>query len=73
MHGQFAIGDNEKTTETIIIFFFIFILKWQTSRANVIANLKSLNKLRETIFSVKFDQHFVRGCVRSGLTANLQK
>ena len=59
-HGQFAIGGNEKTTETIVIFFFIFILKWQTSRANVIANLKGLNKLPETIFSLQLKNGIIR-------------
>ena len=43
-NGQFAVGDNEKN-KTIIILVFIFIPKWKTSRANVMASLKSLNKL----------------------------
>ena len=42
-----AVGDNEKNN-TIVIFVFIFIPKWQTSRANVIVSLKSLNKLPNT-------------------------
>ena len=47
LHGQFAIGDNEKNM-TIVISFVIFIPRWQTSRANVTASLKSLNKLPNT-------------------------
>ena len=37
-HGQFAIGDNEKT---IFVFFFIFIPKGKISRANVMTSLKA--------------------------------
>ena len=43
-HGHFAIGDNEKN-KTIVISF---IPKWQTSRANVMSTLKTLNKLLST-------------------------
>ena len=39
--------DNEKN-KTIVIFFFIFIPKWQTSRANLMSSLRSLNKLPNT-------------------------
>ena len=42
-HGHFAIGDNKKN-KTIAIFFSIVIPKWQTSRANVMSSLKTLNK-----------------------------
>ena len=38
---------NEKN-KTIVIFFFIFIPKWQTFDANLISSLKSLNKLPNT-------------------------
>ena len=37
-HGQFAIGDNEKNM-TMVISFFIFIPKWQTSREIVTTSL----------------------------------
>ena len=46
-HGHFAIGDNEKN-KTIAIFSLIFIPKWQTSSANVMSSLKTLNKLLST-------------------------
>ena len=42
-----AVGDNEKNN-TIVIFVFIFIHKWQNSLANVIVSLKSLNNFPNT-------------------------
>ena len=59
LHGQFAVGDNEKN-KTIVIFVFIFIHKWQTSRANVMASLKSLNKLPNTKFFIAAKKWMVR-------------
>ena len=58
-HGQFAFEDNEKN-ETIVIFFFIFIPKWQTSRANVMASLNSLNKLPNTGIFIVAEKWMVR-------------
>ena len=39
-HGQSAIGDMKKN-KTIVIFFFIFIPKWQNSGGNVMTSLKA--------------------------------
>ena len=47
-HRHFAIGDNEKNKTIFIIIFFIFIARCQTSRANVMSSLKTLNKLPST-------------------------
>ena len=46
-HEHFAIGDNEKN-KAIAIFSLIFIPKWQTSSANVMSSLKTLNELLST-------------------------
>ena len=65
-HGQFAVGDNEKN-KTIFIFVFIFIHKWQTFRANVMASLKSLNKLPNTRFFIAAEKWMVRSTGVGGL------
>ena len=46
-HEQFAVGDNEKN-KTIVIFSSSYFPKWETSRANVMSSLKTLNKLPST-------------------------
>ena len=52
-------GYNEKN-KTIIIFFFIFIPKGQTSRVNIMANLKSLKELPNTRVFIAVGEWIVR-------------
>ena len=47
--------------KTIVLFFFIFIPKWQTSLANVRANLKKLIKLPKTLgLSLKLKNRWLK-------------
>ena len=65
-HGQFAVGDNEKN-KTIVILVFTFTPRWQTSRANVLGSLKSLNKLPNTGVFIAAEKWMVRSTGVGGL------
>ena len=47
-HGNFAVGDSEKNKTIVIFSSSLSPHEWQTSRANVMSSLQTLNKLPST-------------------------